>query len=87
MDADKAPGPDGLNPDFYQHFWSLLGDDVFVAVHGWLEDGVLPQELHKTNTVLLPNVDNVRSMKDNRYRCVICCTGWWPRYWQIECGG
>ncbi|CAN0857898.1 LINE-1 retrotransposable element ORF2 protein [Linum grandiflorum] len=66
MDADKAPGPDGLNPGFYQHFWSLLGEDVFNAARGWLEDGVFPQEIQETNIILLPKVDNVRSMKDLR---------------------
>ncbi|PNY16121.1 hypothetical protein L195_g012831, partial [Trifolium pratense] len=28
MNPDKAPGPDGFNPAFYQHFWDLCGDDV-----------------------------------------------------------
>ena len=29
MFRDKAPGPNGLNPGFYQHFWNLLGAVVF----------------------------------------------------------
>ena len=37
MFPDKAPGPDGLNPGFYQHFWNLLGPEVFQTATGWLE--------------------------------------------------
>jgi hypothetical protein len=29
MNPDKCPGPDGYNPGFYQHFWSLCSDDIF----------------------------------------------------------
>lgn len=29
MHPDKASGPDGLNPVFFQHFWDLVGNDVF----------------------------------------------------------
>ncbi|MCI05069.1 endonuclease/exonuclease/phosphatase family protein [Trifolium medium] len=32
MHPDKAPGPDGFNPAFYQHFWELCGNDIFEAV-------------------------------------------------------
>ena len=37
MLPDKPPGPDGLNPRFYQHFWNLLGPEVFQTATGWLE--------------------------------------------------
>jgi hypothetical protein len=37
MHPDKAPGPDGFNPAFYQHFWELCGNDIFEAAREWLD--------------------------------------------------
>lgn len=31
MHPDKASGPNGLNPAFFQHFWSSLGREVFAS--------------------------------------------------------
>lgn len=31
MHPDKASGPNGLNPVFFQHFWNLLGKEVFLC--------------------------------------------------------
>lgn len=31
MHPDKASGPDGLNPAFFQQFWSILGKEVFTC--------------------------------------------------------
>lgn len=33
---DMASGPDGLNPAFFQQFWSSLGRDVFSSCNSWL---------------------------------------------------
>ncbi|KAK2388712.1 hypothetical protein QL285_062362 [Trifolium repens] len=54
MHPDKAPGPDGFNPAFYQHFWELCGNDVYEAAKEWLERGYFPSSLNETNICLIP---------------------------------
>lgn len=31
MHSNKSPGPDGLNPGFFQMFWPLIGAEIFKA--------------------------------------------------------
>ncbi|MCH97677.1 CNGC5-like protein [Trifolium medium] len=66
MHPDKAPGPDGFNPAFYQHFWELCGNDIFEAAQEWLERGYFPSSLNETNICLIPKCENPTSMKDLR---------------------
>lgn len=66
MHPDKASGPDGLNPAFFQHFWSCLGSEVFSCCKLWLADMAFPLGLNDTNVVLIPKKDNADSMKDLR---------------------
>ncbi|MCH80000.1 hypothetical protein A2U01_0000762, partial [Trifolium medium] len=66
MDPDKAPGPDGFNPAFYQHFWDFCSNDIFEAVKVWLERGYFPSSLNETNICLIPKCENLGSMKDMR---------------------
>lgn len=62
MHADKASGPDGLNPTFFQHFWGLLGSEVFNYCKGWLRECSFPFDLNDTNLILIPKKDNVERM-------------------------
>jgi hypothetical protein len=66
MHPDKAPGPDGFNPAFYQHFWELCGNDVYGAANEWLDRGYFPSSLNETNICLIPKCENPTSMKDLR---------------------
>ncbi|XP_050258807.1 uncharacterized protein LOC126703778 [Quercus robur] len=40
----KAPGPDGMPPIFYQHYWRNIGDDVTDAVLFCLNTGKIPTD-------------------------------------------
>ncbi|MCI09408.1 CNGC5-like protein, partial [Trifolium medium] len=66
MHPDKAPGPDGFNPVFYQHFWDTCGNDIFEAAKEWLERGYFPSSLNETNICLIPKCENPKSMKELR---------------------
>ncbi|XP_031104893.1 uncharacterized protein LOC116009862 [Ipomoea triloba] len=54
MFPDKAPGPDGMNPGFYQHYWDVVGGDVSAFVLNCLNSSSFPPGLNDTNVVLIP---------------------------------
>jgi len=66
MHPDKCSGPDGYNPGFYQHFWTLCGDDIFKECCAWLTTGQFPPDLNITNIALIPKGSLQVSMKDWR---------------------
>ena len=66
MHPDKASGPDGLNPAFFQQFWSLIGHEVFLCCKEWLTSCSLPANINDTNVVLIPKKDNASRMQDLR---------------------
>lgn len=54
MHPDKSPGPDGMNPTFYQNFWNIIGKDVALACIRILSMGDVPRKLNETLVVLIP---------------------------------
>ena len=52
----KSPGPDGMLPIFYQHYWSLVGNDVVDDILYFLNlRNLLPSLCHSFIT-LIPKV-------------------------------
>ena len=50
----KAPGPDGMPPLFYQHYWNLIGDDISNTMLHYLNSATLPEHLNHTFITLIP---------------------------------
>ena len=75
MHPEKSPGPDGLNPGFYQSFWPLIGDQIFSVASQWFSTGAFPLGLNNTLIVLIPKCENPFSMKELRLisLCNVLC--------------
>ncbi|CAH9083997.1 unnamed protein product [Cuscuta epithymum] len=44
MHPDKSPGPDGMSPGFFQHFWDVLGPDIVDFCKTSFNTGHLPEK-------------------------------------------
>ncbi|XP_019186548.1 PREDICTED: uncharacterized protein LOC109181252 [Ipomoea nil] len=54
MAPEKAPGPDGMTPAFYQRFWPVVGHDLCCFVLDCLNRRYIPEGLNNTTIVLIP---------------------------------
>lgn len=66
MHPDKASGPDGLNPAFFQAFWSIVETYVVRFCHVFLSTGVLPEGVNEALVCLIPKIKVPQTMRDLR---------------------
>jgi len=64
MHSHKAPGLDGLNPFFFQHFWSSVGDDVSASVLSILHGHPIPPKLNARFVALIPKKQRPDSISE-----------------------
>lgn len=57
MGPTKSPGPDGYPAMFYQRHWSLVKDDVCLAVRDFLAGKAAPNGFNDTIIVMIPKVN------------------------------
>ena len=62
----KAPGPDGMPPLFYQHFWSTCSRVLCNTVLAFLNNGISPPNFNQTHVVLIPKVKEPKHVTDFR---------------------
>ena len=62
----KAPGPDGMPPLFYQHYWNLIGHDISKFVLHYLNSATLPDHLNHTFITLIPKKKNPKFASEFR---------------------
>ena len=65
------PGPDGMPPMFFQHYWQTIGDDVSAAVLSCLNTGSIPPSINKTFITLIPKVKSPTLVSE--YRPISLC--------------
>jgi len=71
MEHNKAPGPDGFSPEFYQVFWGLIKDDL-MALFSDFYQGTLPlNRLNFGNIILLPKKKDARVIQQYRPICLL----------------
>uniref|UniRef100_A0A803QJ80 Reverse transcriptase domain-containing protein n=1 Tax=Cannabis sativa TaxID=3483 RepID=A0A803QJ80_CANSA len=66
MHPDKAAGPDGFNPGFYQKSWHIVGHDIVMEVQKFFATGTLASGINDTNLVLIPKKKSPSSLRDLR---------------------
>ena len=66
MHPQKASGPDGMPPLFFQHFWSISGEEVTKTVLDFLNLGIFPPNFNETHIVLIPKVNDPKIVTDFR---------------------
>ena len=58
MNPFKAPGPDGFQALFFQHYWNLAGNQLIILATKVLRGEELPDKLNETFLALIPKVDH-----------------------------
>ena len=66
MASLKVPGPDGMPPIFYQHYWDFIGDDVSCVVLSCLNLDSIPASVNHTHITLIPKLKNLERVSDFR---------------------
>lgn len=54
MHPDKASGPNGQNPAFFQQFWHVFCKEVYTCCKDWLHTNSFPKNLNDTMLCLFP---------------------------------
>ena len=66
MHPTKAPGPDGMSPIFFKHYWNIVGPEVVNCVLSALNSGRLPCKLNDTYICLIPKVKSPQKITEFR---------------------
>ena len=66
LNANKAPGPDGLTSRFFKAAWSLLGQETTTAISAFFTTAFLPSATNSTILTLVPKRPGASAIADFR---------------------
>ena len=72
MKGGKAPGIDGLPPDFFKVFWNELKEDILDVFNESFVDSFLPQSCRRAVLTLLPKKGDLQEIKNWRPVSLLC---------------
>ncbi|XP_074346531.1 uncharacterized protein LOC141685321 [Apium graveolens] len=64
MKKNKAPGPYGVNVEFFLATWNTTGPDFCASIRCFFDTGFLPSGINSTLISLIPKVDSSTRMAD-----------------------
>lgn len=70
--ADKAPGPDGFSPSFFQSNWETVGEKIIAEIQLFFSSGILPKHISHTHVRLIPKIQSPKKVAD--YRPIALCS-------------
>ncbi|XP_048493650.1 uncharacterized protein LOC125494124 [Beta vulgaris subsp. vulgaris] len=62
----KSPGPDGIQPIFYQKFWGILNDHLVCFLNDCFDKGVVPDSINRSYICLIPKKEAPTVINDFR---------------------
>lgn len=71
MKPFKAPGPDGLQPVFFQRYWNYTSEAVCNIVRNAFSTGLVPEGLNSTLISLIPKVEHPETF--SQFRPISLC--------------
>jgi hypothetical protein len=71
MEHNKAPGPDGFPPKFYQVFWTLIKDDLMVLFTDFRHGSLPLNSLNFGTIILLPKQKDAKVIQQYRPICLL----------------
>ena len=72
MQGGKAPGIDGLPPEFFKAFWNELKQDILDVYNESFKDSWLPQSCRRAVLTLLPKKGDLQEIKNWRPVSLLC---------------
>nr|GFB88568.1 RNA-directed DNA polymerase, eukaryota, reverse transcriptase zinc-binding domain protein [Tanacetum cinerariifolium] len=70
---DKSPRPDGFTLEFFRRFWSIVGEDVILAVKEFFSSGVISNGCNSSFIALISKVLDAKLINDFRPISLVGC--------------
>lgn len=71
LHPNKAPGPDGMTPSFFQNFWDVVKKDLIDTISSFFHSGHLLKAINETIITLIPKVESPISV--SQFRPISLC--------------